>query len=253
MLRIWGMSEAKRTLSSFPKVRPELPETYREIYAEHYRRNRDGLSPASSLSQKIEAWMHRRVASDIATRKTPSRTLEIGAGNLNHVQYEPGSEIYDVVEDLIEVLEMSPRRRLIRHAYRSVDEILNEKYDRIVSIAAFEHFCDLPTAVAKCALLLASSGQLRIGIPSEGTILWRLGWRLTTGVEFRARHGLNYGVLMRHEHVNTAKEIEDILRFFFKNVRREVLGLMPALSFYQYFECSEPDIQRCHGIFDRTR
>ena len=79
--------------------------------------------------------MHRRVARDVATRKTPSKTLEIGAGNLNHVQYEPGSEIYDVVEELIELPEKSPRRHRIRHAFRSVDEIQNEKYDRIVSIA----------------------------------------------------------------------------------------------------------------------
>jgi len=247
------MPNAERILSSFPKVRPELPEAYRAIYAEHYRRNREGLSPASSLSQKMEAWMHRRVARDAAERKTPSRTLEIGAGNLNHVLYEPDSEIYDVVEALIELPEKSPRRHRIRHAYRTIDEIQNEKYDRIVSIAVFEHFCDLPVTVAKCGLLLASGGQMRIGIPSEGTILWRIGWGLTTGMEFRARHGLNYSVLMRHEHVNTAKEIEGVLRFFFRDVRREVLGLMPALSFYQFFECREPDFQRCQGVFDRTR
>ena len=247
------MSDVERVLSSFPKVRPELPETYWKLYAEHYRRNREGLSPASLLSQKMEGWMHRRVARDVAARKTSSRTLEIGAGNLNHVQYEPDSKIYDVVEELIELPEKSPQRHRIRHAYRSVDEIRNEKYDRIISIAVLEHFCDLPTAVAKCALLLSSRGQMRIGIPSEGTILWRLGWGLTTGVEFRARYKLNYGVLMRHEHVNTAEEIESVLRFIFKNIRREVLGLMPALSFYQYFECSDPDIERCHGIFERTR
>ena len=201
----------------------------------------------------MEAWMHRRVARDAATRKTPLTTLEIGAGNLNHVQYEPEVEVYDVVEDLIELPQKSPYRHRIRHSYRSVDEIRNEKYDRIVSIAVLEHFCDLPTVIAKCALLLSPNGQMRIGIPSEGTILWRLGWELTTGVEFRARHGLNYGVLMRHEHVNTAKEINTVLRFFFKNVRREVLGWIPVLSLYQYFECSEPDTERCHGIFDRTR
>ena len=253
MLRIWGMPDAAHILSSFPKVRPELPEAYRGIYAEHYRRNREGLSPASSLSQKMEAWMHRRVADDAATRKTPSRTLEIGAGNLNHVEYEPVREIYDVVEEITELPAKSPRKHRIRHAYRTVDEIQNEKYDRIVSIAVFEHFCDLPVTVAKCGLLLDTGGQMRIGIPSEGTILWRIGWGLTTGLEFRARHGLNYGVLMRHEHVNTAKEIEDVLRFFFKKVRRAVFGLMPAISFYQYFECSEPDISRCQGVFEPTR
>jgi len=253
MLRIWGMPDTEHILSSFPKVRPELPEAYRGIYAEHYRTNREGLSPASSLSQKMEAWMHRRIASDAGTRNVPSRTLEIGAGNLNHVQYEPVSEIYDVVEELVELPEKSPRKHRIRHAYRTVDDIHNEKYNRIVSIAVFEHFCDLPSTVARCGLLLDTGGQLRIGIPSEGTILWRIGWGLTTGMEFRARHGLNYGVLMRHEHVNTAKEVESVLRFFFKKVRRAVLGLMPAFSFYQYFECSEPDISRCQGVFERTR
>jgi len=247
------MSEAERILSSFPKVRPELPEPYRKIYTEHHRRNREGLSPASSLSQKMEAWMHRRVARDFETRKASSRTLEIGAGNLNHVQYEPENEIYDVVEELTELPEKSPHRHSIRHAYRRVAEIQNEKYDRIISVAVLEHFCDLPTAVAKCGLLLANGGQMRIGIPSEGTILWKLGWWLTTGIEFRARHGLNYGVLMRHEHVNTAEEIDGVLRFFFKTVRREVLGLMPTLSIYQYFECSDPDSERCHRIFERTR
>src|SRR5215471_6670408 len=122
------MSDAERILSSFPKVRPELTEPYRKIYIEHLRRNREGLSPASALSQKMESWMHRRVARDNAVRKARSTTLEIGAGNLNHVPYEPDSEIYDVVEDLIELPEKSPHWHSIRHAYRNVDEIQNEKY-----------------------------------------------------------------------------------------------------------------------------
>jgi hypothetical protein len=88
---------------------------------------------------------------------------------------------------------------------------------------------------------------MRIGIPSEGTILWRIGWALTTGIEFRARHGLNYGVLMRHEHVNTASEIESVLRVFFKAVRREVYGVMPALSLYQFFECGEAGFAALSG------
>ena len=74
----------------------------------------------------------------------------------------------------------------------------------------------------------------------DGTLLWTLGWRLTTGLEFRWKYGLDYGVLMRHEHVNTAAEIEAVLRAFFKSVRRSVFGIAPALSFYQCFECTSP-------------
>ena len=91
-------------LSRFPKQRPELPDAYRKIYAEHYKRNREGGSPASSLSQKMESWMHRKVAEDVAREPHQCRTLEIGAGNLNHLRYESGSGRYDVVESVTDLV-----------------------------------------------------------------------------------------------------------------------------------------------------
>jgi hypothetical protein len=47
-------------LERFPKVRSVLPETYRELYADHYRRNRAGASPASAMAKRMESWMHPR-------------------------------------------------------------------------------------------------------------------------------------------------------------------------------------------------
>ena len=231
--------------TGFPKTRPELPDAYRAIYEEHYRRNREGLSRASSLSQKMERWMHRMVAEGSAAGL---RTLEVGAGNLNHVPYEAQSPAYDVVEPIQDIVNHSPRRDRVRNVYRTIGEIGNSngaQYDRILSIAAFEHFCDLPAVVAQCGLLLAAGGEARIAIPSEGTILWRLGWMLTTGLEFRIRYGLDYGVLMRHEHVNSAEEVGQVLQTFFKDTHRKVRGISPSLSFYQFFECRTPDQERC--------
>jgi len=233
-------------LDRFPKSRPDLPDAYRAIYAEHYRSNREGLSLASSMAQKMESWMHRRVAQDVAAGAIGHKTLEVGAGTLNHLSYEPPSPTYDVVEEKTDLCLHSPHRGRVRNVYRSLDDIQGVRYDRIVSIAAFEHFCNLPAVVAKCGLLLAPGGQLRIAIPSEGTILWKLGWMMTTGVEFRSRYGLDYGVLLRHEHVNAADEIRAILQLFFKQTRSRVLGIHPSLSIYQFFECRGP-------ILDRTR
>lgn len=234
------MQRNDTVLSRFPKQRPELPEAYQAIYVEHYKRNRQGASPASSLSQKMESWMHRKVAQDVAQSTAARDTLEIGAGGLNHLQYEPQRGRYDVVEALTHIAERSPNRSRVSDVYGDLEEIHNQKYDRILSIAAFEHYCDLPSVVRRTAVLLKPGGQLRIAVPSEGTFLWALGWKITTGLEFRWRYGLDYGVLMRHEHVNSAAEIEGVLRAFFKNVRRSVLGLAPSVSFYQFFECSEP-------------
>src|SRR5438094_8994275 len=105
-------------LSRFPKQRPVLPEAYRAIYAEHYKRNREGGSPASSLSQKMESWMHRKVAADVRRNARNCSTLEIGAGNLNHLQYEPQRGRYDVVEELDHLVAASRRRSRVANAYR---------------------------------------------------------------------------------------------------------------------------------------
>ena len=199
--------------------------------------------------------MHRKVAEDTVIRLPGYSTLEIGAGTLNHLEYEPHSVPYDVVEPFVELYAESPYRSRVTHTYTTLSEIAKAHYTRIISIAAFEHLCDLPAIVARCGILLRKDGELRVAIPSEGTILWTLGWKLTTGIEFRLRHGLDYGVLMKHEHVNTAAEIESVLRIFFKSVRRSVFGIAPALSFYQFFACGDPDQSRCAGYlssFDLT-
>jgi hypothetical protein len=180
-------------LARFPKRRPELPEAYRSIYVDHYKRNRAGASTASSLAIKMEAWMHRKVAADVSGARNNFTTLEIGAGSLNHLGYEPSSQPYEVVEPFEDLYEGSPYRTRVAAVYRDLDDIADRQFDRIISIATFEHLCDLPSVVARCGLLLAPCGNLRVAIPSEGTLLWTLGWKLTTGVEFRLRHGLSYG------------------------------------------------------------
>lgn len=67
-------------------------------------------------------------------------------------------------------------------------------------------------------------------IPSEGTFLWKLGWKMTTGLEFKINYNLDYGKLMKYEHVNTAEEIEQILEYFFSEVSCKVFGLSKEIS-----------------------
>lgn len=233
------------TFSNFPKIRPELPPAYQAIYAEQYKENREGGSKAAGLAQKLESWMHRKVAADVASGPDRS-TLEIGAGTLNQVQYEPHAKPYDIVEPFEFLYKTSPYFDRIRTVYNDISEIpADTTYDRITSIAAFEHICNLPEVIARCGMLLNEGGTLRCAIPSEGTIMWRLGYTLTTGLEFRRKHGLDYEVLMRHEHVNTAREIEDVISYFFERKSCSVFGVARAISFYQYFVCTQPRIDRC--------
>lgn len=216
------------------KIRPKLPPEYQKLYVEQYKANRGGKTTASRLSQFVESWMHRKVAKDSSSRKS---TLEVGAGNLNHLKYE-NVGVYDIVEPFKELYADSEERVKIRYCWDDISDALPIlSYDRIISIATLEHVDNLLDVVARMSHLLSSCGVVRIAIPNEGSWLWTLGWKLTTGLEFRLRHGLDYGILMRHEHLNTADEIEEMLRYYFPYVSVKYFGFGKHFSLYRFYEC----------------
>lgn len=72
-------------IKSYPRKRKELPEAYKKIYNQHYEENRKGKTKASYLSNKVEYWLHYKVAK---SAKADKNTLEIGAGTLNQLNFE---------------------------------------------------------------------------------------------------------------------------------------------------------------------
>lgn len=234
------MTDTAALLARFPKQRPPLPPSFQDIYAAHYKENRQGGSTASSLAQRMEQWLHRSVAADVVGGR-PSRTLELGAGTLNQLGYEAGIGVYDVVEPFTELYEASPYRDRVHQIFADIAQVPEgRRYDRITSVAAMEHICNLPELLARSALLLDDDGVFRAAIPSEGGFLWTLGWMLTTGLEFRLRRGLDYGILMRHEHVNTAAEIEALVGALFETCQVKSLGIGRQLSLYRFIAASRP-------------
>ncbi len=233
----------------FPKQRIELNEAYTKIYNEHYKSNREGETVASGAAQKMEAWLHKKVAADVQDDNN-KRTLEIGAGTLNQLRYEQPAH-YDIIEPYKKLYAGSPLLNKINLIYADIDEVdLKEKYDRICSVATFEHITDLPKVVAKTCLLLSKNGTLRSAIPNEGTILWRLGWMFTTGLEFRIKYKLNYETLLKHEHVNTAKEIEEVLKYFYNVNKCSCFGVSKGLAFYKFYESREPHVKKAQEYLE---
>ena len=226
---------------NYPKTRVPLPNDYQSIYEQHYKSNRNGDTTASGLAQKMEQWLHKKIAKDVNTLHN-KKTLELGAGTLNHLQYEQ-PEHFDIVEPFKELFENSPLLDRVNNIYQDIAEIdPSETYDRIISIATFEHITDLPKVVATSCLLLNSHGSLRTSIPNEGTFLWTLGWKLTTGLEFKLKHGLDYSILMKYEHVNTAQEIEEVLNHFYTNNKCSIFGISKGIGFYRFYESTGPKI-----------
>ena len=231
------MTDPAAILERYPKSRPPLPPAYQRIYEHEYKLNREGSSFITSLSSRLESWMHRRVAD-----APPGDVLEIGAGTLNQLQYEAPQQRYDVVEPFAALLDGSPALDRVDTVFADIAEVpAGRQYDRVTSVAVLEHLDDLPGIVARAALMLREGGVFQAGIPSEGGLLWTLAWRGTTGIAYWLRNRLDYGVLMRHEHLNTALEIEAVLRSFFGDVHVSRFPLLLRhLSFYSYLEARRP-------------
>lgn len=230
----------------YPKTKTNLPPEYQAIFDKHYYENREGLSNVTSITKRLEVWMHKKVALDVININKEISTLELGAGTLNHLDYEINTRPYDIVEPYEKLFNNSKCLDRIRNVYSDTFKIPEQaKYKRVISIATLEHLINLPLVVAKVGLLLTDDGNFRAGIPNEGTFLWKLGWKFTTGLEFKIRYNLNYKVIMEYEHVNTANEIEEVLKYFFYTVKCKVYGLSKKLGLYRFYSCFEPNIKNC--------
>jgi SAM-dependent methyltransferase len=229
----------------FPKRRPPLPPAYRHLYAREYEVNREGKTLANRAAIWLETWMHRKIAERPDARKS-SKVLELGAGTLNHLPFETFPLEYDIVEPQAFLYQRRPELKKVSRIFKGLDQVpAQSAYDRIFSIAVLEHVTDLPQLVATSARALKPGGRFQAGFPSEGGFLWGFAWRCTTGVSFRLRHHLDYSILMRHEHVNSAPEILEVVQFFFERVRISRFPLpFHHLSFYACLEAAEPRMDR---------
>lgn len=229
-------------LNRFPKRRPKLSTELKKIYADEYKKNRDGRTLFTFIAQKLEGWMHKKVAQSYPLKKLSKYdTLEIGAGTLNQLKYENMNGNYDFIEPFTFLYKNSSLLSLIRNGYSDIADIKSTvKYNRVISIAVLEHLDNLPNILSKSIKHMSNGGVFACGVPSVGGFLWGLAWRLTTGLEFKIRTGLNYSELQRHEHLNEVWEIETILKYYFKDVKIQRLGFGKHLSLYTFIECMNP-------------
>jgi len=240
-------------LDRFPKTRPPLSPKEEAVHTAVMKRNRERVTLFTRISDFLECWMHRRAA-DEADLPPNHHLLEIGAGTLNHLSYEPAGLVYDVVEPTAEMYDDKTGHERVRSFYSDTNDIQGTQiYDRIISIAALEHMTDLPANVAKAGLLLTERGLFRAGIPSEGGLIWGLSWRLI-GLDLFIRTGHNWAEHMRHEHVNTAHEIISVVTYFFDQVTVRRFPLpFHHFSFYAAIDARRPNKARCSAYLEHQK
>ena len=192
-----------------------LPSKYQQIYEEFYLDYSNANNFFRKLSLLVERWYHIQAYKD---RPIANSILEIGAGNLNHIKFEKNFKSYDVVEPKEFLLNSAEDKYklLIRNRYKDISEIPNNiSYDKVIAIAVIEHIEELGYLLNEISKRLKEDGSFLVEIPAEGEFLWWLGWRLTTGIGFWLKYKLDYGIIMRYEHVNNVQKIfVEIKKYF---------------------------------------
>ena len=196
-------------INKYPKTRPKLPNPLKKIFNQYYLINRKNF-----LSQLSEKWLHL----SIDDRMRKNKTLELGAGTLNHLKYEVQKE-YDIVEPKSFLFRGSKNKKLINKIYKNINSTPNKNYDRIISCAVLEHITDLPNYLYLSSLKLKKRGYQQHSIPCEGYPMWNIVWFLFNGIFFKLRYGYSFKYIQKHEHVNNFDEISSLIYFFYKKVR----------------------------------
>ena len=223
-----------KLIKKFPKKRKALPKPLRKIFNSFYLKNRQNF-----LSQMSERWLH--VSMD--DRNKNKRTLELGAGTLNHLRFESNDKQYDIIEPRKFLFKNSKYKKRINKSFKSINNVKNKYYDRIISCAVLEHLTDLPEYLYISSLKMKKNGYQQHSIPCEGYPTWNLTWFLFSGVLFKIKYGYSFKIIQEYEHVNNFDEIISLIAFFYKDIKiRYSYPLYNKyLSFYANLKFKNPN------------
>lgn len=158
------------------------------------------------------------------TQESFVSTLEIGAGDGEHIEFESLTELQmqnyvatDIRTNMLQSLKL--KHPWVQTRLEDCSERINSPdgyFDRIFAIHVLEHIPNLPAAIKEIHRVCnKSNGTFSIVIPCEGGLLHRLGRKITAERIFRKRYNQPYDWFIKREHVNVPKEIIDELEKFF--------------------------------------
>jgi SAM-dependent methyltransferase len=153
------------------------------------------------------------------------RTLEIGAGNGEHLAHESTDRQEYYALELRQELadQLSARfpgiKTVVGDCQERID-VPDHSFDRVIAIHVLEHLADLPRALDEVARILAPNGRFSVVIPCEGGLLYKLGRRFSSQRIFEKRYGVDYDWMISYEHINRAEEVVNELAARFRIEQR---------------------------------
>jgi SAM-dependent methyltransferase len=167
------------------------------------------------------------------------RTLEIGAGIGEHLEYE---QLTRAQQENYHALELRPNmsaeihRRFPKVKTLTADcqkrlPFANNYFDRVLAIHVLEHLPNLPAAIEEVHRVCNKDhGIFSIVIPCEGSLAYSLARRYSAQRIFEKRYKQPYKWFIEREHIHRPREILEVLDPFFAVTHRSFFPLrIPAL------------------------
>jgi SAM-dependent methyltransferase len=167
------------------------------------------------------------------------KTLEIGAGLGEHLEYEKllSSQLKNYT-----ALELRPNlAKQIKASYPEIEIIVGDcqinipkpqhYYDRVLAIHVLEHLPNLPAAIKEIHRVCNPNGQFLVVIPCEGGIVYSLARKVSAKRIFEKRYNQSYDWFISREHINKPNEIiEELLKYFSITHRAYFPFLIPSIN-----------------------
>ncbi len=167
------------------------------------------------------------------------RTLEIGAGLGEHLEFEKLNA--EQRRNYIPVELRSNMVEKIRERFPDINahqgdcqgrlDFEDGYFDRIIAIHVLEHLPDLPSAVKEMYRLCNKEhGIFSVVIPCEGGMAYNLARFISTEQMFRKRYGQPYKWFIDSEHISIPDEIIKEVSRYFEPVHQEYFPFMVPIT-----------------------
>ncbi|UIJ71063.1 class I SAM-dependent methyltransferase [Aurantimonas sp. HBX-1] len=205
--------------SKWPKVFPPLTPEQRVISDDFMKYWHDVLPDKYGI---VDEFNHNYVVKNAPVNF--KRTLEIGAGSGEHMNYEkldPEQTKNYVAVDIRQNMVAELRKKFpdIQSVVGDCQQHMgfpDNHFDRVLAIHVLEHLPNLPEAVKEMYRLCDKDiGTLSIVIPCEGSWAYSLARRISAQRIFEKRYHQSYRWFIEREHINLPDEILSELSKYF--------------------------------------
>ncbi|MEW6264265.1 MAG: methyltransferase domain-containing protein [Thermodesulfobacteriota bacterium] len=223
-----------------PDFRPPapwpLPRLYQDddylAWLDFQSKSKEYFYKPGSLMAYVQNAGHR-IIRRMCRRRRLGHLLDLGCGDGHHYPYLDQTDGYlglDMDQKSLEAARSRfPRLSLIRADACNIP-INDGQVDAVISIYALEHFIYLDRVLEEIERVLAPDGDLFISVPTEGSLAWSAGRRLTTARKFTSI-AMNYTRAQEIDHINCVWQLDRAIRRHFRVVERVMFPL--ALPIFQ--------------------